>query len=55
MENRHVDIIIILCCILGIAFGMTVSSYATFIYNMISYILIIIGMYYCISKLFEKH
>ena len=55
MENKHVDIIILICCILGISIGMTISSYGTFIYNIIFYIFVIVGIYFCLSKIIYKY
>lgn len=54
MNNEQVDIIIIVCCIIGFIIGLAISSYGTFIYNVIFYVFVITGVYFCISMLINK-
>lgn len=40
MENKYVDILLIIACIVGFGIGLFVGTYGFFIYNVIFFILI---------------
>jgi hypothetical protein len=40
MDNKYVDIILIISCIFGFLIGLFIGNYGIFIYNIIFFILI---------------
>ncbi len=41
MDNKYVDILLIISCIIGFIIGISIVNYGVFIYNVIFLILII--------------
>jgi hypothetical protein len=40
MDNKYVDILLIVSCIIGFVIGILIANYGVFIYNLIFFILI---------------
>lgn len=55
MENKYVDILIIICCIIGIFVGTVISSYTSILFNFIFYTFATIGIFYCFGKIVKKY
>lgn len=41
MDNKYVDIFLIIFCIIGFALGLFISNFGIFIYNVMLFLLII--------------
>ena len=41
MDNKYVDILLIIFCIIGFAIGIFVGQFGVFIYNLLFFILVI--------------
>jgi hypothetical protein len=54
MENKYVDILIIICCIIGIFIGMIISDHTSVLFNFVFYIFASIGLLYCFEKIIKK-
>jgi bacteriorhodopsin len=54
MNNDQVDIIMIVCFILGIILGLTLYNYGYYIYNFIFYTFVIMGLFFCIYTFYKN-
>lgn len=50
MNNEQVDIIMIICFVLGLMIGLAVYSYGYYIYNFIFYSFVMVGIFFCLYK-----
>lgn len=50
MENKYVDILLIICCIIGFVTGLFVGSHGNFIYNIIFFILVMTIVFILVYK-----
>lgn len=41
MDNKYVDVLLLVSCIIGFVIGILIGNYGVFIYNLIFFILII--------------
>ncbi len=53
MNNSQNDIVLIICFIMGLIFGMTLYNYGYYIYNFIFYTFVIVGIGFCFYKMYD--
>ena len=51
MDNKYVDILLIISCVIGFIIGILVGNYGIYIYNIIFFLLIIIIILLLVIKL----
>lgn len=51
MENKYVDILLIMCCVIGFIIGLFVGNFGIFIYNIIFFLLIMTIILLVVIKL----
>lgn len=55
MDNKYVDILIVIFCIIGIFIGTIVSNYTNILFNFVFYTMAGIGLIYCFEKVVKKY
>lgn len=52
MDNKYVDILLIISCMIGFVIGILIGNYGVFIYNIIFFLLIMTIIFLMVIKLY---